>query len=90
MTRKTVKNPQVFRVRQLHQPWRLPDGAPYHSVEITLSAYRSLPDWVQALVRHNVMDDNARHCRVVVQARDELEALMRFQKLWAGLPKHDE
>lgn len=91
MTRKTVKNPRVFRVRHLGEPWGAADH-PYYGVEITTDAYRSLPDWVQSQIRHSYLssnDDDA-HCQIVMKARDELEALMRFKKLWAALPKRDE
>lgn len=55
-------------------------------VAITLKQLRKLPEWVydQHVHWEYCVDDN-RHCEIIIQAKDELEAMMRFKKLWAAL-----
>lgn len=65
---------------------RDPDDPLAFHVTITLKQLRKLPMWVQSQI-HWLYDPNNRHCTVVVQADDELQAMTRFNRLWAGLPK---
>ena len=59
---------------------REPDDPRSFHVYITLKQLHKLPRWVIRL---------SRHCIVVIQAEDELQAAIRFNKLWAGLPKEN-
>ena len=62
-------------------------GEKPYGVYITLKQLRKLPMWVQEHVNWMYCNENDRHCYVVIGAKDELQAAMRFKKLWAGLPK---
>lgn len=59
-------------------------------VTITLKQLRALPDWVQEHLHWSYTYANNKHCELIIQAKDELEAMMRFKKLWAGLPKKED
>ena len=91
MTRKTVKKPKVISIHKNEYGWMYdPEAAPPPSscsVRITLAALRSLPRWVQEHLHWEYIFDKPKHCALQIQAKDELEAFMRFEKLWAGLPK---
>jgi hypothetical protein len=93
---KVVKQPQIFNIkRHIVQLLDAPraKGEWQYGVEISLAALRSLPDWV---LYHIEWEDlggprgQPRRCVVDIMARDELEAMMRFKKLWAGLPKKEQ
>lgn len=57
-------------------------------VVITLKQLRKLPQWVYDQHLHwEYSVDNNKHCSVIMTAKDELEAAMRFKKLWAALTK---
>lgn len=55
-------------------------------VVITLKQLRKLPEWVydRHLQWEYSVDDNE-HCEIIIQAKDELQAMMRFNQLWAAL-----
>jgi hypothetical protein len=56
------------------------------SVIITLKQFRKLPEWVRETHIHwEFSADVDAHVEVIIQAKDELEAMMRFNKLWAAL-----
>jgi hypothetical protein len=67
---------------------RDPDDSYSFHVLITLKQLRKLPRWVQEQI-HWMYGTDSRHCVVVIGAEDELQASIRFNKLWAGLPKED-
>lgn len=94
---KVVKEPRIFNIQRhdysswLYEPER--KGEWQYRVEISLAALRSLPDWVLYHIEWEDLGgprDQPRRCVVDIVARDELEAMMRFKKLWAGLPKKEE
>jgi hypothetical protein len=90
---KAVKEPRVFNIqRHIIQLLDTPraKGEWEYGVEITLSALRSLPDWVLRHIEWEDLGGQPRHCLVNIVARDELEAMMRFKKLWVGLPKKEQ
>lgn len=82
-----MKGPRVLAIhREPDYGGRdLDDPLSFH-ITITIKQLRKLPMWVQSQL-HWIYDTNVRHCVVVIQAKDELEAFIRFNKLWAGLPK---
>lgn len=92
--RKTVKKPKVISIHKNEYEWMYDpkDAMPPSScsVRITLHALRSLPSWVQDHLHWEYIIDNNKHCALHIQAKDELEAFMRFEKLWVGLPKGGE
>lgn len=56
------------------------------NVVITTKQLHKLPKWVRHQHVHwEYHTDDNRHCDVVIQAKDEIEAYMRFKKLWAAL-----
>jgi hypothetical protein len=58
-----------------------------HSFKVTITAHmaRKLPDWVQSKVQ--LFEGEDRHAWTVLRAKDELEAVIRFKRLWAALTK---
>lgn len=58
-----------------------------YNVYMTLKQLKKLPRWVWDQLNWLYCSENNRHCYVVISAKDELQAAMRFKKLWAGLPK---
>jgi hypothetical protein len=89
--KKTIKNPKIISIHKNTYAWMSDpdeqDPAPSCSVRITLAAMRSLPSWVQSHLHWEYILDNKSHCALIIQAKDELEAMIRFKQLWAGLPK---
>ncbi len=88
---KSVKEPKVISIHKNTYAWMSDpdevDDKPSCNVRITLHALRSLPKWVQDHLHWEYVMENNKHCALQIQANDELEALVRFKKLWAGLPK---
>lgn len=66
---------------------RDPDDPRSFHVYITLKQLHKLPRWVREQIHWMYAAMNDRHCAIVIQAEDELQAAIRFNKLWAGLPK---
>jgi hypothetical protein len=60
------------------------------NVVITLKQFNRLPQWVKPHINWMYSADDDNHREVTIQAKDELEAMMRFNQLWAGLPKIGE
>lgn len=60
------------------------------NVVITAKQFNKLADWVKSHVHWVYSVDNDNHREVVIEAKDELQAMMRFNQLWAGLPKIGE
>lgn len=91
MTRKTVRKPKIISIHKNEYGWMYdPEDVPPPpscSVRITLHALRSLPKWVQDHLHWEYVLGEPRHCALQMQAKDELEAFMRFNKLWDALPK---
>lgn len=80
MAKKSV----VLRVnRAVHYPSNF-------QVFFTRHQHDKLPGWVTHSLRFYDDYDNPRHCYMWVEAKDELQAMMRFEKLWAALPKEEE
>lgn len=77
-----TKNPKIFSVEK--NPYDYSDDGTEFYVEISLRALRSLPDWVSEHISWQYAPANNR-CRVEIEAKDELEAMMRFRKLWEAL-----
>lgn len=63
-------------------------GAAFRAV-ITKRQWDKVSDWTAELLRAYGHWDNPRHVFLWITAKDELEAKMRFDKLWAGLPKEE-
>jgi hypothetical protein len=59
-------------------------------VVITIKQFRKLPEWVQPHINWTYSVDADDHREIIIQAKDELEAAMRFRKLWAALTKLGE
>ena len=89
--RKSVKKPKIISVHKNDYRWMSDpdekDPKPSCSVRITLNALRSLPAWVQDHLHWEYSMGHPKHCALIIQAKDELEAFVRFEKLWVGLPK---
>lgn len=82
-----MKGPRVLGIYKEPEYVGFHDDTPlkFHVI-ITTKQMRKLPVWVQDhLYWHYTPRPD--HVELVVQAKDELEAFMRFNKLWAGLPK---
>lgn len=62
--------------------WNHPYGV--YNVYITLYQIRKLPSWVTKNL-DVYLDDDAKHALWRIDAKDELEALMRFRRLWDAL-----
>lgn len=64
---------------------------PTFRVLITKRMYNRLPSWVhhQARARSYANENHysTPYVYFLVQAKDELEAMMRFRRFWAGLPE---
>ena len=56
-----------------------------HRVYISKRQVVKLPLWVRDKVLSFYTPHNERYRFIVIPARDQLEAMMRFQKLWAAL-----
>lgn len=65
-------------------------GRPPTSFRLYISGRQAnkLEDWVFNIMR--VYDDGNRHYYFSIDAKDELGAVMRFHKLWVGLPKKEK
>lgn len=80
------KGPRILGIYKLE--YDNEDAPNSFHVLITLKQLRRLPKWVQSQLYWEYTGD-IRHCAVLIEAKDELQAMMRFNKLWAGLPKED-
>lgn len=56
-----------------------------YRVRITKRQLMKLPKWVRSGVLSFYDTDNPRHAYISIKATDELQAMMRFRRLWAGL-----
>lgn len=82
-----MKGPKILSIHpEPDYGGRDPDDPLSFHITITLKQLRKLPIWVQEQI-HWMYANNSKHCYVVIRAKDELEAFMRFDKLWSGLPK---
>lgn len=77
----TNKGPQVLKVAL--DRWM----EDYYNVFITLHQHRKLPDWVRKTLDWHHCFDNKNHIYIQIHAVDEMQAFVRFQQLWIGLPK---
>jgi hypothetical protein len=76
------KGPRILRIENER-------GGDEWSVKITFKQLMRLSTWVwRDHLRWQYDGDH--HALVLIQAKDELEAMMRFNQLWAGLPKIGE
>lgn len=64
----------------------MPHGEEFEAV-ITRHQFEKLPLWVRNVIDVWGVWDNERHVYFEIQAKDELQAMMRFNQLWDGLPK---
>lgn len=91
---KSVKMPKILSISKNDDHWLYDDEHTERestfSVKITLRALRSLPLWVQAHLHWAYCMESNVHCDMQIGANDELEAMLRFKKLWAALPKEGE
>jgi hypothetical protein len=68
-------------------------GRDVYSVYITKRQMMELPEWVYDMYHGAIgffEDTNPKHIYTSILAKDELEAMMRFQKLWAALKSLEE
>ena len=66
-------------------------GAPqYFIVTITKHQFNKLASWTDDILRFWEDSTSSRYMWVRIRAKDELEAVMRFRKLWVGLPKKEQ
>lgn len=75
------KSPRILGVRQ----WFGPDE---WAVLITQKQFFRVPRWVHYHMHY--FYEPPRHVVIIILAKDELEAMMRFNQLWADLPKEGE
>lgn len=84
-----VKGPRILGIR----PWANVGGADRKfAVKITNRQLMRIPEWVRDQFDWYYGDryNDQTYVEVIIRAKDELEAAMRFQKLWAGLPKEEK
>ncbi len=65
---------------------KVKNEASYRAV-ITKRQWDKVPDWAADLFRAYEHWDNRKHVFIWITAKDELQAMMRFNQLWDGLPK---
>ena len=65
-------------------------GPHYFIVTITKHQFNKLVSWTDGILRFWEDSTNSRYMWVRIQAKNELEAIMRFRKLWVGLPKKEQ
>jgi hypothetical protein len=82
------RRPQIPTVLHLEPNGYL--GKPATSYRLYISARQvdKLEDWVFNIMR--LYDDGNRRYYFSIEAKDELEVMMRFRKLWVGLPKKEQ
>lgn len=78
----TKKGPRILGIR----PWGAPNA---WAVKITQKQFLRVPEWVHCHL-HYFYTDSPQHVEIISKAKDEIEAAIRFQKMWAGLPKEGE
>lgn len=80
MSKGPRTGPRILRVAKWY------DDEDEWSVKITFKQLMRLPTWVW---RNHLrwQHDGNHHALVIIEAKDELQAMMRFNQLWAGLPK---
>jgi hypothetical protein len=83
MARK--RKPQIPKVLHL-EPIKYP--ATSYRLYISGRQANKLEYWAFNIMR--LYDDGNRRYYLTIEAKDELEAMMRFQKLWVGLPKKEQ
>jgi hypothetical protein len=54
-------------------------------VIITAKQLNRLPEWVNPHINWSFSPDGDSHREIAIEAKDELQAMMRFNKLWAAL-----
>lgn len=79
------KPPRVLKVVK-NRFWQ-EDGQHIYGVCITRYQLMKLPYWVRDKMAFTEDENNSRHVWTRLLATDPLQALTRFNKLWAGLPK---
>ena len=75
------KIPRVLKVESLH------NRSDCYRVSITHRQWSKLPAWVQRAITWNYSHNNEKHITLTIYAVDEMQAFVRFQQLWIGLPK---
>jgi len=87
-----VKGPRIISVFEATDfgGGYLEDRPKQFHVTITFKQLRALPDWVQEQLHWGYTYTNNKHCEIIIHAKDELEAAMRFKKLWAAITKLGE
>jgi hypothetical protein len=82
------RKPQIPKVLKLEVNTYV--GRPATSYRLYISSRQGdkLEDWVFNAVRFYGSEFGRAFLNI--DAKDELEAMMRFQKLWAGLPKKEQ
>jgi hypothetical protein len=68
---------KIERVKQLNS---------YRAI-ITKHQWSKLPEWAASLLKVYESWENPKHVFLWINAKDELQAMMRFNQLWDGLPK---
>ena len=82
------RKPQIPKVLRLEP--NSYSGRPATSYRLYISGRQAnkLEDWAFNIMRF--YDNGNRRYYINIDAKDELEAMMRFQKLWVGLPKKEQ
>lgn len=82
------RRPQIPKVLALEPNGY--SGRPATSYRLYISGRQAnkLEDWAFNILR--LYDVGARRYYLSIDAKDELEAMMRFRKLWVGLPKKEQ
>ena len=86
MADKKPKKPKLWVLDVEKSTW---DDDEY-AVTVTKRQVDKLPKWVLKAGPRWFGGANPRHVQTVIQAKDELEAMARFYKLWAALMTIEE
>lgn len=84
--RKQRKKPKIWVLSVDKTMWD--EGS--FAVTVTKQQVKKLPDWVLEIGPAWYGLSNNKHVYTHIKAKDELEAMTRFYKLWAGLTSIEE
>lgn len=82
------RRPQIPKVLHLEPITYLGKPATSYRLYISGRQVDKLEYWASNIMRF--YDNGNRRYYLTIEAKDELEAMMRFQKLWVGLPKKEQ
>lgn len=86
MADKKPKKPKIWVLDVEKHEWHDDE----YAVTVTKSQVSKLSDWVLMAGPRWFGKSNPRHVYTHIKAKDELEAMARFYKLWAALKSIEE